>query len=261
MVEPRHHRSYESFRLSPLVVGPGYHRHEYGHILGHSQHQRANLISTLSTSAVSVRSVNARLDFERITCHQYLPDLPLDEYEAQGFTIPNNIDPRRSVGSYLVPPSTRESAISAVTSTSTSTQHSISASFSVSPDDGDGRSPTPDSPICPIRRFCRVEVFIDANASDFFCAVFLTEAGVYEVARVFSIANVISQQSLIFAPSAWKHSATVIASAGAASDSLTRLVCRLESDDIVLLDVDTSLVGVPDGWVADGYHWFLAASQ
>ncbi|KAJ6579173.1 hypothetical protein DFH09DRAFT_1310526 [Mycena vulgaris] len=257
MVEPRNHRSYETFGLSPPVVGPGYHRHEHTHIFGDSQNPRANPISTLSTGAVSVRLLNAGLEFERVTCHQYLP---LDECEAQGFTIPRTVDPRRSIDSYLVPPLTRESAISAVTFTST--QYSISASFSLPPDAGDVRSATPDPTIChSIRRFCPVEAFIDADASDFFCAVFWKEAGVYEVARVFSGANVISQQSLIFAPSAWRQSATVIASSGAASDSLTRLVCRLESDDIVLLDVDTSLVAVPDGWVAEGYHWFLATSR
>ncbi|KAJ7603556.1 hypothetical protein DFH06DRAFT_1151826 [Mycena polygramma] len=178
------------------------------------------------------------LDFWRATCYQYLPQPPRS---AADFILPRGLSRASPINVYILPPMCVDAALRNVTfarsvnlAVVTVRQGPHVQSFPAEREDG--------------------EAFIDIeeHPKDVFCVVHMKDGGVYEASHIFSLDGraVISQTTLVFAPSAWKHGATVLANRGRCEGDKIRLYCRLHSGDLVHLDVEGRFVEIADSWAS-----------
>ncbi|KAJ7725037.1 hypothetical protein B0H16DRAFT_1472018 [Mycena metata] len=184
-------------------------------------------------------STYAGLEFRRTTCFQFLPQYPrsLEDFR---FSSPLNI--LAPVNTFIIPPIERSEALSSV-------------SFSPEP-------PHNGLPFAWTRRgsyrtalytasVTLEEGVIDmrAHRTDIFCSVYYAEAGVYQVVHIYSCSGrpAVTENTLIFAPSAWAHGARVLANRGG-HDNITRLICKLVRGETIELRIDSEFINIQDGW-------------
>ncbi|KAJ7821166.1 hypothetical protein B0H13DRAFT_2377532 [Mycena leptocephala] len=250
------YRGYSSFRDHNPYQLParltGLNRHPSGYIFVNPMRPGLDLDDCVYLRVIRVGEPWSRagLEFWRSTCYQYLS---LPPGSAEDFILPHPIRPRCPINMCILPPTDRDSALRSVSYAS-------------------GGPPTT-FPVLTIRRGAHVtsllafgiereEGFLDSryHVYDIFCAVFLAEDGAYEVAQLYSSDGrpVITETSLIFAPSAWNYGARVLANRGRLPGRKNRLLCGLESGNLILLDVDSSFVAIQEGWAsvdASGCRW------
>ncbi|KAJ7783140.1 hypothetical protein B0H16DRAFT_1803421 [Mycena metata] len=101
------------------------------------------------------------------------------------------------------------------------------------------------------------EVFIDINHHrfDIFCSVFRKQDGTYDCVQTFSASGeqIVGATTLIFAPTAWKHGAKILANYGrTASETKYRLLCVLPTEVLVTVHIESIYVELPEGWRRQG---------
>ncbi|KAJ6510134.1 hypothetical protein C8R47DRAFT_1208180 [Mycena vitilis] len=232
---------YTPYRLPVDLVGPE--PSCLGYIFVHPLRGALDLDYSVVTRIVRVGAADGSgLEFTRSTCYQYLPQVPRSSAD---FLVPHTVDSSLPVNVYVLAPTSRETALDAVTY---AREYGDTSFAMVNTRYGREQGSFAWDGV-PLE-----ETFFDVSRHrrDLFCAVFINDLGVFEVARIFSIRGqgVISATSLIFAPSAWRHAARVVARIGEVSRQTTRLLCRLSSGDVVKLVVDSAYVDVEDGWFA-----------
>ncbi|KAJ7750568.1 hypothetical protein B0H16DRAFT_1460674 [Mycena metata] len=99
----------------------------------------------------------------------------------------------------------------------------------------------------------REEIFIDINhyLFDIFCSTFLKQDGTYDCVQIFSASGeqTVGATTLIFAPTAWKHGAKILANYGrTANETKCRLLCVLPTKVLVTIYIDSTYVELPEGW-------------
>ncbi|KAJ7725049.1 hypothetical protein B0H16DRAFT_1736347 [Mycena metata] len=186
------------------------------------------------------------LEFVRTTYFAYLPGPPRT---LEDFTIPPYIDPLLPVETDILPPRTFGDALRAVASVTESSSRSLPTVLLRCGDT------TEFFPSFDLQREESL-IDLDLHPSDLFCAVFRKQCGAYQVALIFTSLpdGVVTTQSLIFAPSAWRHAAVVLAVRGVVDGSYRRLVCRLSDRRVILLDIECSRVDIEEQWIKEGYE-------
>ncbi|KAJ7665264.1 hypothetical protein DFH06DRAFT_1323658 [Mycena polygramma] len=183
---------------------------------------------------VGTQSSEAGLEFWRSTCFEFTPRPPL--------TSGARFDVSRMVNRYIIPPLDYNTAVQAVA-------WGLVGQQSPLPVVTVGMCLTGESFVK--NDFCHEESVIDPdmNPDALFCAVFRKPSGIYEVALVLSAGGgLITKSCLIFAPSAWRHAAQVLANCGRVTENTHRLFCHLYDGEQFTLDVDSSYVDIEDGW-------------
>ncbi|KAJ6501437.1 hypothetical protein C8R47DRAFT_1211017 [Mycena vitilis] len=236
---------YTPYRLPLECTGP---QHSQGLIYVHPRRVLSldlDYCIYLRAVRVGVSWNDDGLDFWRATCYQYLPQPPRS---VADFVVPETLSYTSPINVYILPPMSPTAALSNV-----------------------GCASSANSTVVTVRRGSHVQCFsaerdldgtfidIEEHRQDVFCVVHLKDRGVYEADQIFSSDGraLISKTSLLFAPSAWKHGATVLSNRGRVGDK-TRLYCLLRCGDLVEVDVDSRFVVVADGWSSlkdDGEPW------
>ncbi|KAJ6507236.1 hypothetical protein C8R47DRAFT_1066117 [Mycena vitilis] len=167
---------------------------------------------------VGTLGAEAGLEFWRRTYLGLTPQPPI--LSSDGYVRPR-FDMSRVVNKYIMPPLDYTSAVQAVAWATTGPQSALPlVTLSIS------------GTIFLRNDIDREESAVDTDMhpDGLFCVAFLKSSGVYEAAFVLCAGGdpVISESSLIFAPSAWKHAAQVLQNCGNVTGNKHRLLCQLE---------------------------------
>lgn len=235
------------------ATDPTHSQDEIGLLVYESGEHWPKMTRTSFTQAVAVYSPHERLEFTRTTCLEYLPYKSHEQCRDAGFTLPAGVDPNRPINKYIIPPLSRAAA----------TESFISASNPTPPEmtprilrlTSGPRKPSLSTYKSLAQIGFPLESYITVRPSDLVCTAFLTSEGVYEIVASISPCGlkIASADSHIYAPSAWKNAATVIANFGQTGRNKTRLCCQLHCGRLVCIDWDKDSVAIADGWVANGW--------
>ncbi|KAJ7773153.1 hypothetical protein B0H16DRAFT_1450996 [Mycena metata] len=209
---------YTGFRLSSEIIGPGRIPDSEGVVFVDKRRTGMDLEQILVPQCAVLRMSSEAVIFHSVVCQQYLPPSfkvthaeRILDYFLHGFIIPPSVDPYAPINTFLMPPTTRAEAIK-----------SVSYQFTR----------------WPQRPLCNVE------ADVLYCLAFRKPGGIYEVVDVVPCcrSRLIHPSTRVFSPSAWRGGGSVEDSLGEVVGGSQRLRLRLESEDIILVDVPADLV-------------------
>ncbi|KAJ7018550.1 hypothetical protein C8F04DRAFT_1198880 [Mycena alexandri] len=214
-----------TYRLSPTIIGPGVQPDEAALIHFSPWKLPMELDNLQDSYIVKVYLGHITLEFVQSTCFQYLPEMPhitiadkWKAYKEDGITLPVGFDPSQPINSFIVPPGCPEEA------------HECMEIH------GECCRDEPREHI--------VGYTIVGQPQQRFCTVYLTVDGIYDVVGIHSLTGDlrITNDAQIYAPSVWEGAAKIIPLPIRRMEEKTRLFCRLENNDIIRLDVISSIL-------------------